>query len=197
MGEQQPEADHKMQTQNSYTGTWQNEFWRDARDGGFISYELQTFGKTDLTLMVRYWGNEVGSRRFYIKIDGQTLVTENIVGKWNINEFVNVEYPIPNAWVSGKSIITVRFEGLATTDVVGGLFDLRLLQALNGTNIDELNDLQALKISVQDGFIHVEGVRDFELYTMLGQAVSKDRQLAPGIYILRIGSFTKKVGVKY
>ena len=39
--------------------------------------------------MVRYWGNESGSRTFDILIDGKVLVTENIVGKWNKNEFVN------------------------------------------------------------------------------------------------------------
>lgn len=127
-GEQQPEADHKLQSMNSYTGNHMNEFWRDARNGGFISYSLLTKRKQDLSLMVRYWGNETGSRTFYIQVDGTTIATENIVGKWNKNEFVNVEYPIPNILTAGKDTITVKFQAVDAGNFAGGLFYVRLLQ---------------------------------------------------------------------
>ncbi|HKK66698.1 MAG TPA: DUF4986 domain-containing protein, partial [Bacteroidales bacterium] len=57
-GEQQPEADHAMETKNSHSGTNLNEFYRDARDGGYFSYRLATNSEEDLSLMVRYWGYE-------------------------------------------------------------------------------------------------------------------------------------------
>ena len=47
-GEQQPEVDHKLQCTNSYTGSYQNEFWRDARSGGYISYSMLTQKKSAL-----------------------------------------------------------------------------------------------------------------------------------------------------
>jgi len=56
-GEQQSEADHAMQTTNSYSGTHMGEFWREARNGGYFSYNLKTNGETNVSLMVRYWGN--------------------------------------------------------------------------------------------------------------------------------------------
>ncbi len=157
-GQQQPEVDHKMQTLNSYTGTHMNEFWRDARNGGFISYSMLTKGKKDLSLMVRYWGNESGSRNFYIQIDGTTIATENIVGKWNRNEFVNVEYPIPNNLTDGKDTITVKFAGVNTSNVVGGLFYVRLLQPLPVSEIINLKQNQKFKVLSQKNAFRVENL---------------------------------------
>lgn len=125
-GEQQPEVDHQLQSHESYTGYHMEEGWRDARSGGFFSYNLLTEGKEELFLMVRYWGNEGGNRTFDILIDGEVLVTENVTGKWNKNEFVDVEYPIPARMLTGKSSITVRFQPKAN-NVAGGVFGLRLL----------------------------------------------------------------------
>ena len=127
-GEQQSEVEHNMQTQNSYTGSWQNEFWRDARDGGYISYTFRTQGKSDLSLMVRYWGNEGGSRTFNILVDEELLITENIVGKWNVNDFVNEEYPLPNSMIDGKDEITVKFQAINASNMAGGLFYVRILE---------------------------------------------------------------------
>lgn len=130
-GEQQPEADHNLLSLNSYTGNWMNEFWRDARGDngspGFISYNLATKGLTKLALMVRYWGNETGSRSFNIFIDDQLLVTENVVGKWNRNEFVNQEYTIPDSLIAGKAVVRVKFQAINSSNVVGGLFYVRML----------------------------------------------------------------------
>lgn len=134
-GEQQPEADHSISSSNSYTGNYQNEFWRDARNGGYISYKMYCGKKTDLSLMARYWGNETGSRSFNIMIDGTTIATENIVGKWSKNEFVNVEYAIPNSLVSGKDSVTVKFQAINSSNYAGGLFYVRLLQPLNATDL--------------------------------------------------------------
>ena len=52
-GEQQPEADHAMQKQASNTGNNFDEFWRDARSGGFFSYKLSTNNETGLSLIVQ------------------------------------------------------------------------------------------------------------------------------------------------
>ncbi|WP_277120302.1 beta-L-arabinofuranosidase domain-containing protein [Bacteroides ndongoniae] len=125
--EQQPEVDHKMKYENSQTGHFQGEPWRDARDGGYFQYNLATDGKTDLSLMVRYWGNETSNRSFDILIDGELLVEENLVGKWNREELVNVEYPIPVNMLEGKSSITVTFRS-KPGQIAGGVFYIRLLK---------------------------------------------------------------------
>ncbi|MFV0472095.1 MAG: DUF6805 domain-containing protein, partial [Paludibacteraceae bacterium] len=127
-GEQQPEVDHAMQSSNSYSGNHQNEFWRDARDGGYFSYSLATNGERNLSLFVRYWGNESGNRTFDILIDGIKLTSENI-SRWKISGFVNQEYPIPNSMIEGKKNIRITFQSQNITGyVAGGVFYLRLLR---------------------------------------------------------------------
>jgi hypothetical protein len=88
---------------------------------------MDTHGEENLTLMVRYWGNENGNRTFDILIDDQVLATENIVGKWNREAFVNAEYPIPAEWIKGKKVINVRFQSKGNS-IVGGVFYVRLIK---------------------------------------------------------------------
>lgn len=125
--EQQPEVDHQMQSKGSQKGYFQSEGWRDATNGGFFSYNMDTKGEENLALMVRYWGNESGNRTFDILIDGLLLTTENIVGKWKHESFVNAEYPIPAEWLKGKSVINVCFQSKPGT-VAGGVFHVRLVK---------------------------------------------------------------------
>ncbi|HLP05126.1 MAG TPA: beta-L-arabinofuranosidase domain-containing protein [Paludibacter sp.] len=160
-GEQQPEVDHKLQSLNSYTGTAQNEFWRDARNGGYVSYSMLTKGKSDLSLMVRYWGNESGSRSFDILVDGVKLTTENLVGKWNTNAFKNVEYPIPNSMTAGKDTVTVKFQGINSSNTVGGLFFVRLLMPLSAADVPDVrsNDCR-WKVRVLNNDIVISGMQE-------------------------------------
>ena len=126
-GEQQPEIDHLMQQQNSQTGEYKDELWRNARPGGYFQYQLKTDGLENLSLMVRYWGNETGNRAFDILIDDQLLVSENITGKWNKNELINVEYKIPVEMLKSKSHITVKFVGKERNNA-GRIFHVRVLK---------------------------------------------------------------------
>ena len=116
-----------MKTQDSHTGHLQNEGWRDARNGGFFSYNMDTHGEENLTLMVRYWGNENGNRNFDILIDGQVLATEKLSGKWRRDAFINAEYPIPAECIKGKKVINVRFQSKPNS-IAGGIFYVRLIK---------------------------------------------------------------------
>lgn len=126
-GEQQPEADHLMKQINSNTGTYREDSWRNARPGGFFQYQLSTKGEENLSLMLRYWGNETDSRAFDIFIDDELLASENISGKWNKNEFINVEYKIPAEMLKSKEIITLKFAGEEKNNA-GRIFHVRLLK---------------------------------------------------------------------
>lgn len=125
-GQQQPEVDHQMKSSGSNKGTYLNEYWRDANNG-FFSYNLLTNRETNLTLMVRYWGSETGARTFDIQVDGTKLVTENLNGKWNVKEFVNVEYTLPANLLQGKDSIRVSFVATGS-NTAGGIFDVRILR---------------------------------------------------------------------
>jgi len=126
-GEQQPEADHKMQSLNSNTGTNLDEFWRDASNEGYFSYDLVTNGDSDLTLLVRYWGYEWGDRKFDIYIDDGKLVSENNSGRWYQSKFQNVEYKIPNSMIKGKDHIRLKFQALQGS-TAGAVYSIRLLR---------------------------------------------------------------------
>src|SRR5690606_32150669 len=45
LGEQQPEADHRLREEKSIRGVHNGESWREAGLGGYFSFELQTAKK--------------------------------------------------------------------------------------------------------------------------------------------------------
>jgi uncharacterized protein len=111
-GEQQPEADHLIKTSRSNTGNYLDEFWRDARNEGYFSYEMNTNGETGLSLIVRYWGAETGNRRFEIYLDDIKFLSVDNTAKWNQNSFREVEYAIPDSLIAGKKNVRVKFQSL-------------------------------------------------------------------------------------
>lgn len=127
-GEQQPEADHNLQHENSEGGVYRNHFLRHVQAPGWFSYELRVDPAKSLALYVLYWGRESGRRTVDILVDGRRLVTENPVGRWNKNDFVAVKYPLPADRLKGKDKITVRFEP-HPGHRAGGIFDLRVVQS--------------------------------------------------------------------
>lgn len=126
-GEQQPEADHFMDSRSSASGNFNGEPWRDASNGGYFSYRMKTDGASDLALRLRFWGNESGQRRFNILIDDNILASENTAGKWNRNEFVEEEYHIPAELIKDKDFVTVKFAG-EPGNTAGGIFHVRLIR---------------------------------------------------------------------
>jgi uncharacterized protein len=129
-GEQQPEADHKMQKENSNTGNTSDEFFRDARNEGYFSYSMATNSETNLSLLVRYWGAERGGRKFDIYIDNEKLVTEDNTRKWNQNKFQMIEYAIPDSLIKGKDHVRVKFQAL-TGNSAGAVYYIRLVRKKN------------------------------------------------------------------
>jgi DUF1680 family protein len=126
-GEQQPEADHQMEKMRSTSGTFHDEFWRDARNEGYFSYNMATASETGLSLMVRYWGAEWGNRKFDIFIDDEKLVTEDNTGRWNQSRFQELLYDIPDAMVKDKTHIRVKFQALPGS-TAGAIYYLRLVR---------------------------------------------------------------------
>jgi len=129
-GEQQPETDHKMQSENSRTGNNLDELFREAGREGYFSYDMITKSETDLNLFVRYWGAEWGTRKFDIYIDDEKLLTVDNTGKWNQSNFQEEEYSIPKAMVEGKEHIRVKFQALQGS-TAGAVYAVRLVRKNN------------------------------------------------------------------
>jgi hypothetical protein len=127
-GEQQPETDHKMETDRSNTGNTNDVFWRDARDGHFFSYLMQTGGNTDLSLRLQFWGvGEWKTHEFDIFVDDQLLTSVNNTGKYRISEFKYETFPIPAEMLKGKTQVRVKFVAKPGKQI-GEIYGVRLIK---------------------------------------------------------------------
>ena len=126
-GEQQPESDHFMETDNSTVGNTNDVFFRDARDGHYFSYLMQTGGKTDLSLRLKYWGvGDWKNPEFDIFVDDALVTTVNLVGKYRTSQFKFEEYPIPAELLKGKKQVRIKFVAKPHKQV-GEIYEVRLI----------------------------------------------------------------------
>jgi DUF1680 family protein len=131
LGEMQPERDHNLQTfGNSYPVVYRNRNGRDARTGGWFSFDMNV--KKDgkeagaLVLQATYWGSEF-NRSFTIEIDGTVIAHERLSGR-QPGAWVDVDYPIPISLTKGKSKVTVKFNA-QEGKTAGPVFGVRLFTA--------------------------------------------------------------------
>ena len=127
-GEQQPEADHKMTSQNSMTGNEDNKPYRTFRRGGSFSFDLYPDGNTNLSLSLGYWGSEnFQNRALEILIEDMPFITETEFPANGQAEIVRKEYDIPVGFYQGKEKIRVTLrapEGKQAPRI----FDIRFLK---------------------------------------------------------------------
>ena len=70
--------------------------FRDARGGHYFSYLMQTGGQTDLSIRLKYWGqDEWKNCDFDIYVDDQLVKSVNNTHKWKTSQWKYEEYPIP------------------------------------------------------------------------------------------------------
>ena len=127
-GEQQPETDHKMETDRSEVGNNNDTFFRDASDGHYFSYLMKTGGQTDLSLRLKYWGvGEWKSHEFDILIDDVLVKEVNNTGKYRISEFKYETYPIPAHLLKGKTQVRVKFVAKPRKQI-GEIYEVRMVK---------------------------------------------------------------------
>ena len=127
-GEQQPESDHFMQTDDSFVGNSNDVFYRDASDGHYFSYLMQTGGQTDLSLRLKYWGvGEWKSHEFDIFVDDVLVTSVNNTGKYRISEFKYETYPIPADALKDKKQVRVKFVAKPKKQI-GEIYEVRLVK---------------------------------------------------------------------
>jgi hypothetical protein len=127
-GEQQPETDHKMETDQSQVGNTNDVFYRDARDGHYFSYLMQTGGENNLSLRLKYWGvGEWKSHEFDILVDDVLVKEVNNTGKYRISEFKYETYAIPADLLKGKQQVRVKFVAKPHKQI-GEIYEVRLFK---------------------------------------------------------------------
>ncbi|MBO7045941.1 MAG: glycoside hydrolase family 127 protein [Prevotella sp.] len=127
-GEQPPETDHKMEADQSQVGNSNDVFYRDARDGHYFSYLMQTGGLTDLSLRLKYWGvGEWKTHEFDIFVDDVLVKEVNNTGKYRISEFKYETYPVPAELLKDKQQVRVKFVAKPRKQI-GEIYEVRLVK---------------------------------------------------------------------
>lgn len=127
-GEQQPETDHRMETDDSNKGNTEGIFFRDAKDGHYFSYLMQTKGETNLGLQLKFWGqDEWRTSEFDIYVNDKLLCSVNNSHRWRTTQFKTVDYAIPSEFVKGKKEIRVKFVAHKGKQV-GQIYGVRLVK---------------------------------------------------------------------
>jgi DUF1680 family protein len=125
LGDAGAEHEHALESKISYPVVYRGRTGRDARSGGFFECTVKT-RPGPLTLQATYWGEE-RDRRFTILVDGVALASEQLNGS-GPSDFVERDYPIPEALTQGTPSLRIRFEPEKGFSA-GPAFGLRLYAA--------------------------------------------------------------------
>ena len=126
-GRMQPERDHNFKGENTHKGLFQDRHWRDARSGGWFSFEMKVAPDTPVKLACLYWGSDGPGRDFDILIDNKKIATERL-NQNRPGQFFIVTYDISEDLTKDKAKITVKFKAHPWR-TAGGLFDCRTVKA--------------------------------------------------------------------
>ncbi len=123
-GEQQPESDHFIESENTNAGVHRGKHWRDAT--GWFSYQLLDKAMLAKKLRVMYFGGD-RDRSFSILINGEKLTDVTLDGT-NGDTFYTVDYEVPAKMLeNANGKLRVKFEAKPGS-VAGGIYELRLMK---------------------------------------------------------------------
>lgn len=123
-GEQQPESDHAVWQENSFTGVSFNRHWRAARD--WFSYKLTDKNKTGKKIRVTYFGKEL-NHKFSIWADDRQLAKVDLK-EGKSDTFFTIDYDLP-ADFNYTEDGSIRVKFLAEKGAIAGpVYEIRLLK---------------------------------------------------------------------
>lgn len=126
-GEQQPEVDHALRQEKSRVGSNADEFWREASNGGYFSYNLSTMGNQNLALNVRYHSLGGNGKKFEIYIDDLQFKVVDQLQTSVKSGFYQEEYLIPREMLKGKQQVRIKFSAL-DGKTTGAIYKIRLVK---------------------------------------------------------------------
>ncbi|WP_342707254.1 beta-L-arabinofuranosidase domain-containing protein [Gracilibacillus ureilyticus] len=133
--EQQPEVDHQMKTEKSTSGYLNvvHSGYRDARDGGFFSYEMKVDRTKDMYLHVTYFGGDLPmhtdgkwmEREFSILVEGVKIADQTLNNN-KPGQLFSESYPIPPHLIGDKETVQIRFQA-EEGKIAGGVYEIRIV----------------------------------------------------------------------
>lgn len=122
----QPERDHQLKGEKTQPGEFNGHKFREAKEGGWFSFEMEVLPDRPMNLLCKYWGGIVYWHMFDILIDNVLVAQEN-VHNWG-DQFVERNYKIPLELTKGKSKVTVTLKAADEKNTAGPLFDCRIMK---------------------------------------------------------------------
>jgi uncharacterized protein len=106
IGEMQPERDHSLKSgERSYVSDALGRMGREARSGGYFSFDMKVNPEVPNNLLCSYIGDDK-DRVFDIQIDGIKIATQELKGAAS-GRFFDVEYPLPPELLKDKAKVVV------------------------------------------------------------------------------------------
>ncbi len=125
-GEQQPESDHFIASEDSRTGVFEDTRWREAN--GWFSYQLKNSDRKARYLYVAYFDRD-RARNFDILVNDERVKGLSLTGNKG-DEIQKLIVPIPEN-LSGSEILTVKFMAMPGS-MTGKITEARLLSQFVG-----------------------------------------------------------------
>lgn len=123
-GEQQPESDHFIQSENSHTGVMEDIHWREAR--GWFSYKMKNNDQNARYLYISYFDND-RTRDFDILVNNKPLRSLSLTGnKGAEQQELVISLPLE---LTKEKEITVTFSAQPES-ITGRIAEVRLLTKL-------------------------------------------------------------------
>jgi len=108
IGSRSSEKEHNFKSSaQSYTDTYMQRRWRDARKDGFFEFDLKVDPGKPTDLMCTWW-NDARSCEFDILVNGEKLTTVSIADL-PAERFVDIFYPLDAKHTRGTRTVRVRF----------------------------------------------------------------------------------------
>jgi hypothetical protein len=115
IGEMQPERDHKLKSSGeSYVGRYLDRPFRDARNGGFFSFDMKVDPDKPVDLVCTWRADR--TRVFDILVSGKKIATVN-TDKLPGDQFSDLLLPIDPVLTRGRKKVRVRFQGVEGSHV--------------------------------------------------------------------------------
>ncbi len=133
------EKEHKMEAVNSHWAHRFDSIWRDARNGGYIMYEMKVEPGRPQLLYLVFMSNDFGQRTFDVLLDGTVLETINMAKESDgvkTTLFKRI-VAIPESLVKGKERVTIKIHA-KPGNTAGGVWELRTLSTENQADVPDV-----------------------------------------------------------
>ena len=109
-GDTTSENSHKFEEVSTKIGVEEEQAWRRATAGGWVSYQLAVQPATDHELWIEYHGAEFEPNQFTILINGQRVITEENLKNFELPVLYVKPYRIPANLIGSLDRVTIKLQ---------------------------------------------------------------------------------------